>query len=637
MTIIPKFAKGSQFNFSNFFNIWQKEADQFAADVYANAQMRKATSPSESDDDIKGKITEKDLAQAFDKLNALPNETEALVKGAMSVLSMTRSASMSNLNNLATYYISHLGKIKIANYNKELFNKTYDRAVSRDSLNDIAITTDGKVVVMDEDSNISYKSPEEWVRLKDSGKYEALTNSHLLWLRSNSSKYKNKNTIFQIVENGIGLNEVHKILKNNFINVGKIENHNESYLPQNVAAGMKEIANMVKLGPEGYYKITNDSTTYDATQINAALEYMYDALPKNAKTRLALETQNGTQDEVKDVIKRMIFGKLDYKNTYSSQYIAMNPDGTRIGSKGSKRSGSGDDDEDGLETSNKFKDTIAMRFIQGQGYNQQFRFNLGNNRNIIVNAYTLPLAKANDHSLEVGDTLADITGSSYSGVLNMNSVSMGGNIINPLSLNQVIVKDGKITSLDYPIDVNVKNTRGEIVPDLSIETQQKKDKAEKILQQNGINVNDPAQVAKNYQTINQIYESVGLPPAYDSTGNPLKDTWARFGVVEVATDGRVLGKDMSDQWIKRITDDTVADNIINYIQARDKNYKSTRKDWFGADHLYEGLAWIPVTVSYSASMGTQRLTLEDNDTLYKADYARENINSLNLGAQSVIN
>ena len=53
--------------------------------------------------------------------------------------------------------------------------------------------------------------PEEWVQAKQSGEYQALTNSNLLWYRSQHPEYVNNNKVFQIVENGIGLEQVHKM------------------------------------------------------------------------------------------------------------------------------------------------------------------------------------------------------------------------------------------------------------------------------------------------------------------------------------------------------------------------------------------------------------------------------------------
>ena len=79
--------------------------------------------------------------------------------------------------------------------------------------------------------------PEEWVQAKQSGEYQALTNSNLLWYRSQHPEYVNNNKVFQIVENGIGLEQVHKMIKDRFRELGNTETGSETFIPKEAAKG----------------------------------------------------------------------------------------------------------------------------------------------------------------------------------------------------------------------------------------------------------------------------------------------------------------------------------------------------------------------------------------------------------------
>jgi len=56
--------------------------------------------------------------------------------------------------------------------------------------------------------------------------------------------------------------------------------------------------------------------------------------------------------------------------------------------------------------------------------------------------------------------------------------------VDPSSFNKVILSDGKISSVDYPCVI----VNGKIYPDLSPETRAKKDKADTIIKNQGIDL-----------------------------------------------------------------------------------------------------------------------------------------------------
>lgn len=148
---------------------------------------------------------------------------------------------------------------------------------------------------------------------------------------------------------------------------------------------------MLSTGPDGYYKITQEMTKTEDSQVKAALYYIYSTLPANARTRLALETADGTKDSAIGVISSMILGTVESKNKYSAQYIGTEEKLTGDG-KGKK----GFNDIDG---------TTPAMFLAGLGDRQQFIINPGSTTSFMVYSNTLPLTDENDKPLGVQVTL----------------------------------------------------------------------------------------------------------------------------------------------------------------------------------------------------------------------------------------
>lgn len=592
----PKYQQGG--GFESLFTIYkpiQTETPRRAAAPSRRSESR------EKDDSDKGKLTEKELFSMLKDLDGLPNEMQQLVSNLTNTLRIAKVTGQDDINDLATTYLTNLYKLKQAKYNRDLFKETYDRAVENNSLNDIAITLNGSVLALDKDQKIVSMRPEEWVQAKQSGEYQALTNSNLLWYRSQHPEYVNNNKVLQIVENGIGLESVHKMIKDRFRELGSTETGSETFIPKEAAKGQQIIEQMLQYGPEGYYKISAELTQTDQRQVDATLAYIYSTLPANARTRLALETSDGTQKSAQSIIGAMIFGTLDSKTKYSAQYV-----GTDEKLLGKDKKGNSTMDIN-----------IATKFLQGYGDSEAFSINLGNDRSIIVQANTLPLVSKSDQPLGVNQPLSKISEGSYNGILNFESVSIGMSVVDPSMLNQVIVSDGKVRSIDFPCI----NDRGRILPDLSPDTATKKDQAELALKQRGINPDNPEHRKRYYREINQEYVNHQLQAPYDENGNVANGTWARFAIMNISTDERVLGKNSQKIGLDEITDDFEADNLISIIKENVKDYESTRNDWFGADALYKGVAWIPIRSSYNAAMATENISRAEAASLHQADQA----------------
>lgn len=598
MNVTPKFQQGG--SFESLFTIYKPT--QTESPRRATTQSRRSE-PKEKDDSDKGKLTEKDLFTMLKDLDGLPNEMQALVSNLTNTLRIAQVTGQGDLNNLATTYLTNLYKLKQAKYNRDLFKDTYQRAVENDSLNDVAITLNGSILALDKDNKIVPFSAQDWAKVKNSGEYKPLTNSNLLWFRSHMPEYVNNNQVLQIVENGIGLEQVHKMIKDRFRELGKTTTSTEAFVPKEAVKGQQILEQMLQQGPEGYYKITTDLSQTDQRQVEATLAYIYSTLPANAKTRLAIETQDGTQKSAQSIIGAMIFGTLDQTIKHSAQYL-----GTEDKLSGKGKSGGND-----LEMN------TAIKWLEGYGNKENFVINMGGSSSYLVQSNTMPLVKMNGDYLGANSTLQQVSEGQYSSILDLRSVSMGGKLVDPAFFGQILLTDGKISSIDFPcVEQN-----GVVMPDLSQETRIKKEKADAQIRQRGIQLSNPQSVQQNYSIINQIYQANGLPPAYNPDGILITSRWRRFGVVNGKASNKALGMEKFDSngLLQEDVDDNSVQNYINI--TKDENWDSNNFLWNGVDHLYKGTVWIPIQVNYHSAAAHMKMDASEALELEQRQQALE--------------
>lgn len=595
--MIPKFQQGG--GFDSLFTIYKP------IQIETPRQEKSSSRRSESkEEDTKGKLTEKDLFDMLEKLDGLPNEMRFMVRNMLTTLNNAKALGADGIQDLASTYLRNLYSLKEAKYNKEQFDNAYKQAVSNGSLNEAAIDPSGNVWVTDENGSLKSISPETWAKVKGSGEYQLVTNGNLLWMRSHLPQYANKNQLLRTVENGIGLDQVHKMIKDRFQQIGNTDMSTEQYVPKQAIKGYKIFEQMLSEGPDGVYKIKQSLSTPDQAQIAATLSYIYSTLPANAKTRLALETSDGSQKSIQDVISNMILGTVKTKQEYSIDYEGLEGKGVTKDGKSVK--------DDGMNA--------ALKLIAGLGNPENFGINLGDEYLTIVGASTLGLVGGkNDDPLGVRKPMSDVLTSSLGNILDTRNMSIGMNIISPNELNRIIVEEPKIRSIDFP---SKRNENGTIVPDLSNETRQKKRAADNELSRMGINPYNPNDQKNKASVINQVYQKHELPAPYNSDGSINNDNWTRFAIISVAADGRAL-KNADKSLLQNISDDYEAEGIISAIQESDEDYSDNRGmfDWF-SDDIYKGTLWIPIIESYS--MGSDTKSSEQARTFNEWDQALRN-------------
>lgn len=564
----------------------------------------KSSKKSNDEDSTKGKITEKDLFTILSQVDGLPNEMEALSNEVYALYLNSDSLGSFDGSSLAGAYAQAISNLKRANFNKKEWDKAFEKVNKNEGLNSAAITNTGELVVYDrnsEDKTFSYVSVKKY--LNNPQNYMVITNNDLLSLRAQDPKLINNNNILPIIQNGIGIEKVREYIKTTFSNLGTSDVELEGYTSkqkENIVGGIQILDQLTQqqvaanMTIDGLYK-NKVISKEQKMQAESALNFIYNTLPQQAKTMLQLQSGYAKDpvEGAKALISQFIISQQNIAKSVSVDYEGtLSSDGSLQSSKGK---GSTKDIQDEPTT-------MPEMFLRGLGSKGMFEINPGTNSSTIVYSNTLPLTDKSGNPLGVYSSLTEASKGQYSSILDWNNATMAGRKVNLASSDNILIVDGNISSIDFPIDINGN-------PDLSPITVKKKQEADSIISSKGIDLKDPQSIKENIEEINNIYKEAGLSAAYDSTGT-LRQGWRRFGVMNCVTDDRSLGIDTweDSSLYKEVTDDNEIKEIVRNIQSKneDYSYSSGFINW-NKDTLIESTLWIPLIVDYNnASIGNMR-------------------------------
>lgn len=603
MKIIPKFQAGG--GFESLFTIYSPpRASQQAYAAQASQSQKPASKES---DDEKGELTEKDFFNMLKEIDGLPNEMQSIVKNLVDTFKINKLTGI-ELSDLATTYLQSLYKIRQAADNKKKYDDSQKRALETGSMTEPAITADGKIITQDKEGKLNAVSLDTFMNNRDN--YGAvLTVSNLLNLRAYSPSLANNFTVFDTVNSSIGYSEFQNLIKQAVHNLGTSETTNNGMF-SNEGRASKGLALLQTLREDDRVRALNSVTaeglyTYkiidksQKNQIESLTNYINALLPNNAKVWAALKL--GTSDKekaTKSLILNYLLAGSNDSHTFEVDY------------KGSMEKVYGKTSSDSSSAEDMSQNT-AVKWLRGLGVQEMFTINPGTNYATRALANTLPLTDKEKKYLGANSVLQQATSGEFAGILDFNSASMGMKKIDQSNFNKIILTDGKISSIDFPSKTLQDGT---IVPDLSPETYEAKQKADKEIKNQGIDMSDIKSISDNYDTINKIYAKYQLYPNYNGDGVPTNN-WTRFGVINASASNSALGMGQFDDnsLLQPITDDSVIDNLLQISKEEvfDKN------EWYdinGTDHFYKGTVWIPINVSYvaaSANVGMKNEQLED--------------------------
>lgn len=608
MKIIPKRQKGGSFDafFTTYMPVQTETPKQ------TSSSQRSTGSTGQSSE--KGKLTEKDFFDMIKDIDGLPNEMNNIVMNLINTFQLSNLTG-ADPGDLATTYLSNLYQIKIAAQNKKKYDQALDNASKNGALAEPAISMDGKLIVQNEDGSVKTISLSEYNSNRDEYSERVLTVSNLANMRQYDPSLINDQSVFSIINNSVGFEEFQSLLDTAKITLENSSFSESGITNKNALLGLSSMSNLnneqraqvLQSALDGLYSYSS-TVTSNEKQLQDLIIYMNAVLPKRAKVWAAWKLGMDDENQAANVlITQYLSGKLN-----NSRDLKVDFKGSYNKFTGTK------DNPQGLMLEQEYN--TPMKWLEGMGVKSTFILNPGTINSYQVRTNTMPLTKSNGDPVGVGGNLLIASQGEYSGILDFNNASIGGNIISPYSFSGIVLSDGKISSVDYPINLEEYNRTGIILPDNSPKTIKARQRADSELQAMGININDETSIKQNYEVINQVYQKYELTPKYNPDGST-NQLWRRFGVINVAVNNNILNmNDLDDNpLLKEVTDEATIDNIIQ--MSNDANFD--KPGIFGGDHIYQGTLWIPIQESYQAAAITTKTTGKDVLNTEYAEQARD--------------
>ena len=530
----------------------------------------------------------KTLLNLVKELDGLPVDTTLV---AQSIKEMYNEASLYNnghisTDDIVTTYLSALQKIKVAKFNEAQFNTAQKEVTEKGGLHEIAIDEHGLLFVQDVESGAMDKmTVEEFKQLKDEepNKYEALTNSNLLYYRAHSPQFAFNNGILRVVSNGIGEKQVTELLLQVANNMGKEILQQEGYSQKNGEAitrgmGVLQEAYTQGMTVNGLYKQEYLSEDQEA-QIAAALKYLWSALPENAKVFLKYKS-DGSESGAVGLMSDLLFSRNNHKQEFK-QNLAKSTDTEESGE-------------------NAQLDPVKA-MILGMGYQKDITLNTGTSYEAHILGNYSVLTNENGNPLGEYTSLREVSSSAFAPSLDLNNATFGGARIE--TLNRAYLNNADIVAMDLPIDVTYYQQTGTIRPDINLMS--KIEELHTAMKQGRLDKN-------NASAVNAECKRLGLPPMYaslDENGIPQLNAnyFARFARIDGIVDERALESGQNVDNTVRSATDNKRQNFKEYMTKTDKTYALS--DGFlgmGADELYEGAIYIPIRQDIiAASLGNK--------------------------------
>lgn len=598
MKVIPKLQDGGFMSLFTQYTPVQSPAPSQSARGSASREER----GSEREESTKGKLTEKDLFELVSKVDGLPNDTRALVSSLQNMFQMQQITGTSDVSDLTSTYLSNIYQIKMASYNKKEYDKAYTEVTKNGGLNEYAITASGQVIVMNEDDNLKQISVAEL--LKGTSKYRPLTNSNLLYLRAYQPEYINNNQILNTVANGIGMEQVDKMIREKLSSLGTSETVRsgysvkaDSYIAQglNVLSQVESaaVAGQTGMTLDGMYK--NKIITKDQKQqAEAALQYIYNTLPDNAKTLLSIKAGNASNPQAgaQAVILQLITSRMSQTNSSETTWEGTLEQVTKSG-KGKSGSGSGDD---GLGSDDIKTDPYSNMSRMIGGNPTSLSINKGTNYQIDVDGINYPSIPGFDGKPIGKTSLENLLVSGLQGVVTDKNAITFGNVVLSSNDFENVMYDGTGGAMAI-LPTKLSNTGRKVV---DLEALDRWEAANKQLRDMGIkSIYDPNHQQEIVQVLyqNQLEKLVNV-----SSGSLDYSALGQFMIVDgYAVDHSSKNTFKDSSFVTKVDETSDEIPMIERALSTDKdqsNYKIDVDNWYdqnGHNTVYKGSIYIPIT------------------------------------------
>ena len=581
-------------------------SDKRTTATQEEALAAKATKESES-----GKLSSKDLYTMLkEKLKGLPNDVN-IAMNQLQYLEQLTSMDFdgSFTQNIESKYLSTLQTMNQLSFSREQYDKALDNIKSNGGLNEAAIDQYGQVY-MTNGKDYKLMSPE---KAKQSG-WKQMTNQDLLYLRANDPSLSGKDEILNVVNNGIGISQVTKMIQDSIGNLGTNSNSETAYATTQQGQLIQGLNDFIKAAQEtGQYDASIEDlykaqiiNKTQAQQAQQAIAYIYKTLPQNAKSLLKTRTEGGTDKEALNLISTLVLSK-----TSEDRSFTVDLEGGPTKKSMSKDANAGSKDDTELKTS------LPLQVMQDMGGADIAPVTIDKGDGVQMSVYGSFFSAINDKKGEpiVNTSLQNMLAQSglQDIVKNVRSITFGDQKLTPEQLSKITYNNTGIVRADLPVneDGTVKLS---VLDDFNAAMNEIKGLGNASREQ--------VEAIKAKYHLDQYLKDDGTPDPKHTAPFMLTEgyTTEKNGIEDTAYVKHI--KNPTDDQIQLIKDSlTVGTGKDAKVPDIDTFDWYNPFDYFGTENIYKATVYIPISNNVGAAIRGGNQNLDYNEALkYEMKY-----------------
>lgn len=581
------------------------------SDKRTSAIPEEAAAAKVASDADKGKLTSKDLYTMLkEKLKGLPSDVDVAMWKLQSVEeSLNLDFFHDFTSNIENRYLNALQTMNQLSFSREQYDKALDNVKSNGGLNEAAIDQYGQVY-MTNGKDYKLMSPEE---AKQSG-WKQMTNQDLLYLRANDPNLSGKDEILNIVNNGIGISQVTKMIQDSIGNLGTNSNSETAYATTQQGQLIQGLNDFIKAAQEtGQYDASIEDlykaqiiNKTQAQQAQQAIAYIYKTLPQNAKSLLKTRTEGGTDKEALNLISTLVLSK-----TSEDRSFTVDLEGGPTKKSMSKDANAGSKDDTDMKTS------LPLQIMQDMGESDIAPITIDKGDGIQMSVYGSFFSAVTDKK---GDT---ITNTSLQNMLaqsglqdivkNVRNITFGDQKLTPEQLSKITYNNTGVVRAELPVneDGTVKLS---VLDDFNAAMNEIKGLGNASREQ--------VEAIKAKYHLDQYLKDDGTPNPKHTALFILTEgyTTEKNGIEDTAYVKHI--KNPTDDQIQLIKDSlTVGTGKDSKVPDIDTFDWYNPFDWFGTENIYKATIYIPISTNVGAAIRGGNQNLDYNEALkYEMKY-----------------
>lgn len=581
------------------------------SDKRTSAIPEEAVAAKVASDADKGKLTSKDLYTMLkEKLKGLPSDVDVAMWKLQSVEeSLNLDFFHDFTSNVDNRYLNALQTMNQLSFSREQYDKALDNVKSNGGLNEAAIDQYGQVY-MTNGKDYKLMSPEE---AKQSG-WKQMTNQDLLYLRANDPNLSGKDEILNVVNNGIGISQVTKMIQDSIGNLGTNSNSETAYATTQQGQLIQGLNDFIKAAQEtGQYDASIEDlykaqiiNKTQAQQAQQAIAYIYKTLPQNAKSLLKTRTEGGTDKEALNLISTLVLSK-----TSEDRSFTVDLEGGPTKKSMSKDANAGSEDDAELKTS------LPLQVMQDMGGADIAPVTIDKGDGVQMSVYGSFFSAINDKKGEpiVNTSLQNMLAQSglQDIVKNVRSITFGDQKLTPEQLSKITYNNTGVVRANLPVneDGTVKLS---VLDDFNAAMNEIKGLGNASREQ--------VEAIKAKYHLDQYLKDDGTPDPKHTAPFMLTEgyTTEKNGIEDTAYVKHI--KNPTDDQIQLIKDSlTVGTGKDAKVPDIDTFDWYNPFDYFGTENIYKATVYIPISNNVGAAIRGGNQNLDYNEALkYEMKY-----------------